>query len=205
MSDHGTVDEEKRATLRRFAALGAATSFTGNASAADSADSDARSAIAGYLATTPGAHFSKIRDDLKLGTGEAQHHLRELVDEGAVESHKDGDYRRYFPANRFAEFEQVALATLRRKTPRHMIIELLENPGSTGTALADAIGVSRPTVSTHVNDLTTAGIVERDDGYHVRRPEMLITLIVQYADSFDRRAKAFASDASSLISYDPQS
>lgn len=203
MSKNGTVDEDKRATLRRFAALGAATSVTGSASGADSADSDARSAIAGYLATTPGAHFSKIRDDLKLGTGEAQHHLRELVDEGAVESHKDGDYRRYFPANRFGEFEQVALATLRRETPRRLLIELLETPGLTGSALADVLGVSRPTVSTHVNDLTTAGLVERQDGYRVQQPEAVITLLVQYADSFDRRAKQFADDAAGLISYDP--
>ena len=81
MTRDGGVDESKRATLRRFAALGAASPLVGLASAdrgndpgADS-DSDAPGAITGYLAATPGAHFSKIRDDLQLGTGETQHHL----------------------------------------------------------------------------------------------------------------------------------
>ena len=63
---------------------------------------DARDAIVGYLAATPGAHFSKVRDDLKLGTGETQHHLRRLLDAGAIESRRDGDYRRFFPAGRFS-------------------------------------------------------------------------------------------------------
>ena len=102
------VDEDKRATLRRFAALGAATPL---ARIGDdrNGDSDARDAILGYLTATPGAHFSKVRDDLKLGTGETQHHLRRLVDVGAIESLRDGDYRRLFPAGRFSSFEQVAL------------------------------------------------------------------------------------------------
>ena len=131
----GKVDSEKRATLRRFAALGAATPlsrFAGTASAdgdgATAGDSDTRDALVGYVGATPGAHFSRVRDDLKLGTGETQYHLRELEKAGTVESRKDGDYRRYFLAGRFDEFQQVALGYLRRETPRRMVIELLPDP-----------------------------------------------------------------------------
>ena len=88
-SDEG-VDEEKRATLRRFAALGAASPFVGLATG--NSDSDTPDAIAGYVSARPGTHFSKLRDDLKLGTGEAQHHLHRLENEGAIASRKDGDY-----------------------------------------------------------------------------------------------------------------
>jgi predicted transcriptional regulator len=102
------VDESKRATLRRFAAIGAGSPLA-RLSRDDAGDSDARDAILGYLSTTPGAHFSKLRDDLRLGTGEAQHHLRRLERADAVESYKDGDYRRYFPAGRFSEFERRAV------------------------------------------------------------------------------------------------
>ena len=86
------VDESKRATLRRFAALGAATPLVGLPAA--EATSDVRGAIVGYLASTPGAHFSKIRDDLQLGTGETQHHLRRLSAEEVLTPRKDGDYKR---------------------------------------------------------------------------------------------------------------
>lgn len=206
------VDEEKRATLRRFAALGAAgplTRFTdeGDGAAADTggdaASSDTRDAIVGYLSTTPGAHFSKIRDDLSLGTGETQHHLRRLVEAGAVESFRDGEYRRYVPADRFGPFEKRTLGYLRRSTPRGMVLALLRDPTASGTDLADALSVSRPTVSKYAKELEEAGLLSRADGYALERPETLLTLLVRYADSFGPKAAAVADEADSLIRYDP--
>ena len=197
------VDESKRATLRRFAALGAATPLAGLRSREDGDANDARRAIVGYVAATPGAHFSKVRDDLQLGTGEAQHHLRRLLDTGVLESRRDGDYRRFFPADRFAEFEQVALGYLRRPTPRGMLVELLRDPTATGADLAAALDVSRPTVSNYAKELDAAGLLAREDGYAVRNPETLISLLLRYADSFDADAADFAADAADYIRYDP--
>jgi predicted transcriptional regulator len=198
----GDVDEDKRATLRRFAALGAATPltrFAGSASAGDASDSDAPDALVGYVGATPGAHFSRIRDDLKLGTGEAQHHLRELERAGTVESRKDGDYRRYFLAGQFDEFEQVALGRLRRETPRRLVIALLRDPSATASAIAEAVGVSRPTISNHAADLERAGLLSRADGYALTEPETLLVLLVRYADSFGEEAAALAGEAADLV------
>jgi len=197
------VDESKRATLRRFAALGAASPLARFQDDGEDGGSDARDAIAGYLSATPGAHFSKIRDDLQLGTGETQHHLRQLESAGALESRKDGDYRRFFAAERFTAFEQVALGYLRRETPRGMLIELLRTPDATGSDLADALDVSRPTVSKYAGELDEAGLLSREDGYAVERPETVLTLLVRYADSFDDDAMAFAADAADLVRFDP--
>ena len=193
------VDEDKRATLRRFAALGAATSVAGLMEPAES-ESDARQAIVGYLAATPGAHFSKLRDDLALGTGETQHHLRQLLDVDAIESYRDGDYRRFFPAGRFSEFEQTALGYLRRETPRGMVIELLRNPRAGTADLAAALDVSPPTISKHAADLAEAGLIDREDGYSLTRPETVLVLLVRHADSFDENAAAFAAEAAEHIS-----
>ncbi|PSQ25933.1 MarR family transcriptional regulator [Halobacteriales archaeon QS_9_68_17] len=197
------VDESKRATLRRFAAFGAASPLARFQDDGEDGGSDARDAIAGYLSATPGAHFSKIRDDLQLGTGETQHHLRQLESAGALESRKDGDYRRFFAAERFTAFEQVALGYLRRETPRGMLIELLRSPDATGSDLADALDVSRPTVSKYAGELDEAGLLSREDGYAVERPETVLTLLVRYADSFDDDAMAFAADAADLVRFDP--
>jgi predicted transcriptional regulator len=218
----GGVDGDKRATLRRFAALGAATPLAGLGSTtarADESDSDARDAILGYVSTTPGAHFSKLRDDLKLGTGETQHHLRRLLEDGhesdaggsserrsdgrALVSRRDGDYRRFFVAGRFSAFEQTALGYLRRETPRGMLLTLLRHPDATGAAVAEALDVSRATVSTYATQLEEAGLLDRTDGYAVTRPETIITLLVRYADSFDAETRAFAADAAAFVSYDP--
>jgi predicted transcriptional regulator len=198
------VDESKRATLRRFAALGAAAPLTRLTDGERrERRSETRDAILGYLTSTPGAHFSKLRDDLKLGTGEAQHHLRRLEERGAVESARDGDYRRFYPAGRFSAFEQVALGYLRRETPRGMLLALLRDPTITAAALAELLGVSRPTVSKYAAELEAAGLLSRTDGYSVERPETVLTLVLRYADSFGSGAVALASDADDLLRYDP--
>ena len=202
------IDEEKRSTLRRFAALGAASPLAGlgtagTADAESGSGTDTRDAIRGYVVSTPGAHFSKIRDDLSLGTGETQHHLRRLVDDDAVVFRRDGDYKRFFAAGRFSEFEQTALGYLRRRTPRGMLLTLLEHPGTSGSELAAALGISRPTVSGYAVELDDAGILSRGGGYTVERPETVLTLVVRYADSFGPDAVALADDADKLLQYDP--
>lgn len=200
MQEEPDVDQSKRATLRRFAALGAASPLVGIASAGES-NSDRPEAIVGYLSATPGAHFSKIRDDLRLGTGETQHHLDDLESESAIESRKDGDYRRYFPADQFSEFEQIALGQLRRETPRGIIITLLKTPeASTGT-IADRVGVSRPAVSNCAKTLESAGLLSRTDGYSLVDPETVLLLLVRYADSFGEEAAALAEQAPALVEY----
>jgi len=209
MTDEG-IDETKRATLRRFAALGSAGPLARFASGAEGAEesgatssSDARDAIVGYLSTTPGAHFSKIRDDLKLGTGETQYHLRQLTEEGMVKSHEDGDYRRFFPAGRFDEFERTALSYLRRDTVRGMVLTLLSDPAATVGDIAEALGVSRPTVSKYAAELDEVGLLSREGGYSLVEPEILLLLVARYADSFDQDTVVFAEDAASLVAYDP--
>lgn len=204
MSGDDHVDEEKRATLRRFATVGASAPLVGSAgqATASTGKSETRDAITGYLSTTPGAHFSKIRDDLKLGTGETQHHLRTLEESGTLERYSDGDYRRYVHANRFDEFEKTALGYLRRETPRGMVIELLRSPDSTASELADALGVSAPTVSKYAGELETHGLLTREDGYSLVRPESILILLVSHADSFGRDAISLANEADELVVYD---
>ncbi|MFB6298989.1 MAG: winged helix-turn-helix transcriptional regulator [Halobacteriales archaeon] len=196
------VDEDKRATLRRFAALGAASPLAGLIDKAAATDSDAPDAIAGYVTATPGAHFSKLRDDLKLGTGETQHHLRRLLEADVIESRRDGDYRRFFPADQFSAFEQIALGYLRRETARGMVIELLRDPTATGGDLAASLDVSRPTISKYATELAEAGLLSRENGYTLEEPETMLVLLVRYADSFDAETAAFASEVAGLITVD---
>ncbi len=204
MSDR-TVDEDKRATLRRFAAAGAVMSTGLAGTAAGSSESDTREAILGYVTRTPGAHFSKIRDDLKLGTGETQYHLRYLLDENILIEEADGEYRRYFPVDRFDQRERIVLCYLRRDTPRRMLLALLETPGQSGVDLAATVGVARSTISAHMGGLVDAGLVTRRDGYHVQHPETVLTLILRYAQSFDADTVAFAQSADELLQYAPPS
>ncbi|ELY89575.1 MarR family transcriptional regulator [Natrialba hulunbeirensis JCM 10989] len=206
MTSSDGVDDEKRATLRRFAAVGASTPLAGlsTTASAESGDSDARDAITGYLSTTPGAHFSKIRDDLQLGTGETQHHLRRLEDADTIERYSDGDYKRFVLADRFDEFEKQALGYLRRDTPRGMLVELLSTPDATAGDLAEALSVSAPTVSKYAGELEEAGLLSREGGYTVERPTTVLLLVVRHADSFDERATQVARNADQYLSYESE-
>lgn len=199
-----TIDEEKRTTLRKFAAVGAGSPLLGLTDRdGDDSESDAREAIAGYVETTPGAHFSKIRDDLSLATGETQYHLRRLTNSDELESCRDGDYKRYFPAGQFDAFEQVALGYLRRETPRAMLLTLLAEPTHTGASLSEAVGVSTATISTYASEMAEAGLLDREDGYRVEEPETVISLLLRYASSFDEQTHSFARSASTLFRYEP--
>ncbi|RQG92870.1 MarR family transcriptional regulator [Natrarchaeobius halalkaliphilus] len=204
MTSPDGVDDDKRATLRRFAAVGAAAPIAGfsESASAETGESDARDAIAGYLSTTPGAHFSKIRDDLQLGTGETQHHLRRLEELDAIEHYSDGDYKRFVPTGRFDEFERQALGYLRRDTPRGMLVTLLSNPDATAGDLAGALDVSAPTVSKYASELEDAGLLSREDGYAVEQPETVLLLVVRHADSFGDRAVELAQNADEFLEYD---
>ncbi|MFP4529869.1 MAG: winged helix-turn-helix transcriptional regulator [Halodesulfurarchaeum sp.] len=197
-----TIDEEKRTTLRKFAAVGAGSPLLSLADGEES-ESDARDAIAGYVETTPGAHFSKIRDDLTLATGETQYHLRRLAANGDLEAYRDGDYKRYFVAEQFSTFEQVALGYLRRDTPRAMVLAMLEDPEHTGTSLAAAVGVSPATISTYTTEMGDSGLLDRENGYRVTDPETVLSLLLRYASSFDAETETFAHNAATLFSYDP--
>lgn len=204
MGFHESIDEDKRSTLRRFAAIGAATPLA-KLVEDDSIDDEThvRNAITGYLEATPGAHFSKIRDDLQLGTGETQHHLRRLAEIGVIESHRDGNYRRFYPSDRFAAHEKTALGYLRRQTPRGMLITLLEDPTVTPVALAEELDVSRPTISKYGNEMESVGLLSRTNGYTVKRPEMILVLLIRYADSFGTRAAKLAERGTEYVAYDP--
>lgn len=202
MSNPG-VDEEKRETLRRFAAFGSIPLAGFARDEPEDTASLTRDAIRGYLAETPGAHFSKLRDDLQLGTGEAQHHLTRLLDADLLDSHRDGDYRRFYPAGRFDPREKRLLGYLRRPTPRALLIALLRDPAVAPATLADRIDVSRATVSSWATRLVDDDLLHRENGYILDDPEVVLMLVVRFADSFDADAVALASDAQSLIDYNP--
>ena len=209
MSDD-EIDESRRATLRRVAALGAAGPLAALGSdgaaadvdAVDDGDTDTREAVSGYVHSAPGVHLSKIRDDLGVGTGTAQYHLRRLVEDDTLESYRDGDYRRFYPAGRCSPLEKRVLGQLRRETARGVLVGLLRDPDASVGDLADRLDVSRPTVSDRAADLEAAGLLDRST-YTLQHPETVLVLVLRYADSLGPRARTLAREADELLRYDP--
>lgn len=197
MAPDGPPDAEKRETLRRFAAVGAVGPFAAASRVADTEpDSVRRKAVLGYVERSPGVHFSKLRDDLNLGTGETQYHLRRLERAGTIESHEDGEYRRLFLGSAFDDTERTILSALRRQTHGGILVEALRSSEIAAGELADRLDVSTPAVSRAAGQLEDAGLLTRDRGtYRLTTPETVSALLERFADSFDDRTATIARTA----------
>lgn len=117
----------------------------------------------------PGIHVRELERRHDYAKGTLQYHLRELEEEGLIESHDDGKFTRYYASDEaFDEDDRAVLSALRRKNSRRIVAYLAaEGPLST-SALADRIDRSPSTTSWHLSRLLEAGVVEKErDGREV--------------------------------------
>jgi len=126
-----------------------------------------RARIESYVTANPGVHFTRLREDLDLATGQTQHHLRRLVGDALA---RDEYYGRthYYPTD-YPEWDRAALALARRETCRDILHHLLDDGPARPAETANAAGIARSTLEHHLDHLTTHDIVrkERDQRNHV--------------------------------------
>ncbi|MFB6282440.1 MAG: winged helix-turn-helix transcriptional regulator [Halobacteria archaeon] len=113
-----------------------------------------------YVEINPGMHFSGILREIDVASGQLQYHLRNLSEEGEVESEKVAGMRHYFPED-FGKKERVKLSLLRRETKRDVVVGLLGCDGRSPGDLARELGLARSTLEHHLADLEEPGLVER--------------------------------------------
>jgi DNA-binding MarR family transcriptional regulator len=117
--------------------------------------------ILGFITSHPGVHLREICRGLALAMGAVQYHVRRLERDGRITSVRRGLYKFFYPANLFGKRQRDVLSVLSLDRPRELLLNIIEHPGSTQEALADATSVSQPTVSWHVKRLIDLEIVER--------------------------------------------
>lgn len=149
---------------------------------------DSRRRIYEFVAASSGAHLREIgrRCDLPLGT--ALYHLDRLEAEGLLTVRRDGRYKRYFPAQGLGRREKDFISALRHAVPRRIALALLRTPLMTQRELCDLIGVSRSTLSFHVNSLMDRGLVVRESTrpehrYRLEDATLTHELLVRYQES----------------------
>jgi predicted transcriptional regulator len=119
-----------------------------------------------------GAHLRDVarRSGMPLGT--ALYHLDRLEEAGLVAARRDGRYKRYFTSQGMGRREKEVVSLLRHDVPRRIVYALLSSGPATQRTLCETIGVSRSTLSFHVNRLLVAGLVGRTE----TRPEGIYAL-----------------------------
>ncbi|MDG6985750.1 MAG: winged helix-turn-helix transcriptional regulator [Nitrososphaerota archaeon] len=120
-----------------------------------------RQKVLGHITAHPGIHLRKVCRDLGLGVGDVQYHLHQLEKDGAVKSSRRGIYRQFYACGFFGEKEGIILSALALRTPRELLLHLIEEPGINQEKLASVLGLSPPSVSWNLKRLIQLGLVEK--------------------------------------------
>lgn len=168
---------------------------------------DPKHRITKTIATHPGIHFNHLVRALNIAPGQAQYHLRDLLQTDTIVEERLYGRTHYFPPG-YDPFERGAIAVLHRETARDILFFLLEEEESKPTAVADALGIARSTLEWHLNHLTEQGLVEKRHDDHNRvtlvlpNPEETLRLLTdiepalpdRLVDRFTRLIDQFLAD-----------
>jgi predicted transcriptional regulator len=125
------------------------------------AAADTRSKVLEYIDRNPGVHLRLIGRELHLAIGDVQYQTDRLEKLGAVTSLRRGVYRFFFSLRSMTSEQAGVMAVLSQSTPREIVLNLVSTPWSSQERLAQAVGVSEPTVSWHMKRLVKLGMVDR--------------------------------------------
>lgn len=143
----------------------------------------------------PGAHLRETARRCELPLGTTLYHLDYLEANGLIVARRDGRYKRFFASHSMGRREKELVSILRHNAPRRIMYVLLQRGPSTQREMCKAIGVSRSTLSFHVNRLVVEGAVLRQDGrpehlYSVAEPELARDLLSRFEASLSREDAA---------------
>jgi predicted transcriptional regulator len=121
-------------------------------------DQFTRGKIVGYILANPGEHYNSIKKTLDISNGSFVYHLNLLEAEGFIKSHRDGIYKRYYPANM-----RIIEQTNTLNKSQSLIMEVVgENPGISQKDIAAFLGISPSTINYHVEKLIQMGLMEKE-------------------------------------------
>src|SRR6266581_4723321 len=122
---------------------------------------ESRRRIYDFLVANPGTHLRRIGHALGMSTGMLSYHLGYLERKGVLKAEEDGHRKRYFIARAFVEAQRRILAVLRQDVPRKILVELLTYEGRTFAELQASVGVSKSTLSYHLQKLMHRDLLVR--------------------------------------------
>ena len=114
-----------------------------------------RGQIYGYIKTSPGVHYNKIRKELEIKNGVLSYHLNLLEKIGLIKSRREGmRYRAFYPTGmKFPEEERYRLTDLQIA----ILEKIKENEGITQKEIAAMLGEKQQKISYNIKALERAG------------------------------------------------
>jgi predicted transcriptional regulator len=147
-----------------------------------------RKRIFDFVEEHSGSHLREISRRCELPLGTALYHLDRLETEGLLAVRRDGRYKRYFAAHGLGRREKDLISAFRHSVPRRIAAALLQMNAATQRELCARIGVSRSTLSFHVNQLIARQILRRENArpenrYLLEEPDLTAQILDKYRDS----------------------
>jgi predicted transcriptional regulator len=136
----------------------------------------------------PGSHLREISRRCQLPLGTALYHLDRLEAGGLLSVRRDGRYKRYFSTHGLGRREKDVISAFRHAVPRRIATALLDVGAATQRELCEHVGVSRSTLSFHVNSLIAKGLLRREAArpesrYLLEDPELASAVLTRYRES----------------------
>lgn len=156
---------------------------------ADGLELESRRRIYDFLTANPGVHLRRIGQVLGMSTGMLSYHLGYLERNGLLKSDEDGHRKRYFIARGLVEAQRRILAILRQDVPRQIVLELLMHGERTFGELQLSVGVSKSTLSYHLQKLLGRELLlrakrERESVFSIKDMEEVRKLLLANQSSF---------------------
>jgi len=123
-------------------------------------DLDTRARIYEYIRLNPGIHLRGLSAEMGMKMGTLRYHLNVLRHTHKIAVSEDPASVRFFEnSGTYSSEEQQIHKHLRNETTRKILTVLLNHPVATRQEIADAVGVSGPSVSWHMKRLEEDRIV----------------------------------------------
>lgn len=159
-----------------------------------------RAQILAFVEEYPGVHPREVERRLGLANRLAAYHLDALAEEGVVARVDADGFSRYFPREASGHLTPRDLAficLLRRAPALQVVLLLVAKDEMTPAAMADELGLARPSVSYHLKALLESDVVSvraegRERRYALRDPAYVRRMLASFhplpgdVDSFSK-------------------
>lgn len=155
----------------------------------DVAEHPTRARILQTVEASPGVSRQELRRTLGVAWGTAVYHLDRLEGTGHLVSSHRGGRRRYWANGAADRRTREQTAALSSPTTRLVAFLVLRRPGAQPSAIAEELGLGRPTASKHLARLADVGLV-RAEAESRARHYFPTAAMDAFAHSTGRRAPA---------------
>ncbi|NYT17179.1 MAG: winged helix-turn-helix transcriptional regulator [Methanomicrobiales archaeon] len=126
-------------------------------------DNDCRRAVFHAIGDAPGIDAVSLSERLEMNINTLRYHLAKLLATDKITYlSRPGTVRYYLNQGRYSPFEQLVLHYLRAETAGSIILLVSERPGISRQDLAAVLGISGPSVTRHMQQLSSESIVRNE-------------------------------------------